>query len=78
MSGSNVGTADEAVPTPTSDSLARALEMCDRALDVMDELQRAGTFEPNHFQAAVAAVQAVRTELTNVVASREAATGSPD
>jgi hypothetical protein len=42
--------------------------MCDRALDVMDELQRAGTVDPD-FQAAVAAVQAVRTELTKCVRS---------
>ena len=42
MSESRVGTADDAVPTATDDPLTRALEMCDRALDVMDELQRAG------------------------------------
>ena len=69
MSGSNVGTAHEAVPTPTADSLGRALEMCDRALDVLDKLQRAGTVDPR-LQDAVAAVQATRTELQNVVASR--------
>ena len=70
MSNSSVGTADRAVPTtPTVDdssvvpSLGRALEMCDRALDIMDALQRAGTVDPK-FQDAVAAVQAVRTELT--------------
>jgi hypothetical protein len=68
MSGSSVGAAQEAVPTS---SLERALEMCDRALDVMDELQRAGTVEPT-LQEAVAAVQAVRTELTKAV------TGLPD
>jgi hypothetical protein len=52
--------------------------MCDRALDVMDELQRAGTVDPS-LQAAVAAVQAVRTELTSYVASTcEAVTRSPD
>ena len=72
MSDSRVGTADDVVPTASDDPLTRALEMCDRALDVMDELQRAGTLEPNQFQGAVAAVQAIRTELTNVVASREA------
>jgi hypothetical protein len=44
--------------------------MCDRALDVMDELQRAGTVDPD-FQAAVAAVQAVRTELTKCVTSAD-------
>jgi len=66
MSGSNVGTAGEAVPTPTRDSLGRALEMCDRALDVLDELQRAGTVDPR-LQDAVAAVQAARTELQNAV-----------
>jgi hypothetical protein len=49
--------------------------MCDRALDVMDELQRAGTVDPD-FQAAVAAVQAVRTELTTCVTS--AANGKAD
>ena len=63
MSGSSVGTANEAVPAPSGDSLDRALEMCDRALDMLDELQRADTVDPNHLQAAVAAVQAVRTEL---------------
>jgi predicted RNA polymerase sigma factor len=63
MSGSSVGTANEAVPTPSGDSLDRAFEMCDRALDILDELQRADTVDPNHLQAAVAAVQAVRTEL---------------
>jgi hypothetical protein len=66
MSDSNVGTADEAVPTQARDSLGRALEMCDRALDVLDELQRAGTVDPK-LQDAVAAVQAARTELTTVV-----------
>ena len=63
MNGSNVGTANQAVPTLSGDSLDRALEMCDRALDMLDELQRADTVDPNHLQAAVAAVQAVRTEL---------------
>jgi hypothetical protein len=48
-------------------SLGRALEMCDRALDLMEELQRAETVDPNHLQAAVAAVQAVRTELAKSV-----------
>ena len=69
MSDSSVGTADRAVPATTTvdessvgPSLGRALEMCDRALDIMDELQRAETVDPN-FQDAVAAVQAVRTEL---------------
>jgi hypothetical protein len=64
MNDSSVGAADRAVPTTIMDelSLGRALEMCDRALDLMDELQRAGTVDPD-FQAAVAAVQAVRTEL---------------
>jgi hypothetical protein len=73
MSGSSVGTADQAVPTPSGDSLGRALEMCDRALDVMDELQRASTVDP-YLQAAVAAVQAVRTELTKHVASADGRT----
>jgi hypothetical protein len=66
----SVGAADRAVPATTTldgssvgPSLGRALEMCDRALDLMDELQRAGTVDPT-FQDAVAAVQAVRTELT--------------
>jgi hypothetical protein len=63
MNGSNVGTANQAVPAPSGDSLDRALEMCDRALDILDELQRADTVDPNHLQAAAAAVQAVRTEL---------------
>jgi hypothetical protein len=65
MSDASVGAADPAVPTTIVDelSLGRALEMCDRALDLMEELQRAETVDPNHFQAAVAAVQAVRTEL---------------
>jgi predicted RNA polymerase sigma factor len=63
MSGSSVGTANEAVPSSSRDSLDRAFEMCDRALDILDELQRADTVDPNHLQAAVAAVQAVRTEL---------------
>jgi hypothetical protein len=76
MSGSNVGTA-EAVPTPTRESLGRALEMCDRALDVLDKLQRAGTVDPR-LQDAVAAVQATRTELRNVVASPLGTTGPPD
>jgi hypothetical protein len=82
MSDSRVGTADQAVPTTTTvdvssvgPSLGRALEMCDRALDVMDELQRAGTVDPD-FQGAVAAVQAVRTELAKCVTS--AGTPSPD
>ena len=77
MSGSNVGTAHEAVPTPTADSLGRALEMCDRALDVLDKLQRAGTVDPR-LQDAVAAVQATRTELQNVVAPPLGTTGPPD
>jgi hypothetical protein len=65
MNDSSVGAADRAVPTTIVDelSLSRALEMCDRALDLMDELQRAEIVDPNDFQAAVAAVQAVRTEL---------------
>jgi hypothetical protein len=66
MSDSSVGAADRAVPTMTTVdelSLGRALEMCDRALDLMDQLQRAKRVDPNNFQAAVAAVQAVRTEL---------------
>jgi hypothetical protein len=66
MNDSSVGAADRAVPTTTivdELSLGRALEMCDRALDLMEELQRAETVDPNHLQAAVAAVQAVRTEL---------------
>jgi hypothetical protein len=65
----SVGAANRAVPTTTTvnessvtPSLGRALELCDRALDIMDELQRAETVDPN-FQDAVAAVQAVRTEL---------------
>ena len=69
MSDSNVGAADQAVPTPSDDPLTRALEMCDRALDMLDELQRAESVDPNHLQAAVAAVQAARTELQHVVAS---------
>ena len=83
MSDSNVGTADRAVPTTTTvdessvgPSLGRALEMCDRALDVMDELQRAGTVDPD-FQAAVAAVQAVRTELTTCVTSADSGKTDP-
>jgi hypothetical protein len=70
MSDSSEGTADRAVPTTTTvdessvgPSLGRALEMCDRALDLMEELQRAGTVDPT-FRDAVVAVQAVRTELT--------------
>jgi hypothetical protein len=70
MSDSSEGTADRAVSTTTTvdessvgPSLGRALEMCDRALDLMEELQRAGTVDPT-FQDAVVAVQAVRTELT--------------
>jgi hypothetical protein len=66
MSASSVGRADLAVPTTTTPdelSLGRALEMCDRALDRMEHLQRAKSVDPNHFQSAVAAVQAVRTEL---------------
>ena len=74
MSDSSVGTAYRAVPATTSVdassvelSLGRALEMCDRALDLMDELQRANTLDPKpSFQEAVAAVQAVRTELTTL------------
>jgi hypothetical protein len=69
MSDSSEGTADRAVSTTTTvdessvgPSLGRALEMCDRALDLMEELQRAGTVDPT-FQDAVVAVQAVRTEL---------------
>jgi hypothetical protein len=77
MSGSNVGTAHEAVPPPAADSLGRALEMCDRALDVLDKLQRAGTVDPR-LQDAVAAVQATRTELQNVVASPRGTAGPPD
>jgi hypothetical protein len=83
MSDSSVGTADRAVPTTTTvnessvaPSLGRALEMCDRALDVMDELQRAGTVDPD-FQAAVAAVQAVRTELAECVTSAPNGTTDP-
>jgi hypothetical protein len=74
MSDSSVGAADRSVPTTTTveessigPTLGRALEMCDRALDLMDELQRADSVDPNHFQAAVAAVQAVRTELAKSV-----------
>jgi hypothetical protein len=69
MSEAKVGTADKAVPTTSGgnelarEPIERALEFCDRALDVMDELQRDGTIDPT-FQDAVAAVQAVRTELT--------------
>jgi hypothetical protein len=37
--------------------------MCDRTLDLMEELQRADSVDPNDLQAAVAAVQALRTEL---------------
>jgi len=65
MSDSSVEAADRAVPTTTTVdelSLGRALEMCDRALDLMEQVQRAKGVDLN-FQAAVAAVQAVRTEL---------------
>jgi hypothetical protein len=75
MNDSSAGAADRAVPTTIVDelSLGRALEMCDRALDLMDDLQRAETFDPNDFQPAVTAVQAVRTELAKSAspASRE-------
>jgi hypothetical protein len=68
MSNSNVGTAELAVPTTKvadEQSVERALDLCDRALDLMEELQRANTLDPKpSFQEAVAAVQAVRTELT--------------
>ena len=73
MSNSSVGTAESAVPTADNaderrlDSVERALDLCDRALDLMDELQRTDTLDPQpRFQEAVAAVQAVRTELTDM------------
>ena len=73
MSDSSVGAADRVVPTTTTVdessvgfSLGRALEMWDRALDLMDELQRTDTDPKPSFQDAVAAVQAVRTELTTL------------
>ena len=73
MSDSTVGTAEKAVPTINStdehrvESIERALDLCDRALDLMDELQRTDTLDPKPgFQEAVAAVQAVRTELTTL------------
>jgi hypothetical protein len=73
MSNSSVGTAESAVPTADNaderrlDSVERALDLCDRALDLMDELQRTDTLDPKpQFQEAVAAVQAVRTELTTM------------
>ena len=73
MSDSNVGTAEQAVPRMDSalalpvEAVERALDLCDRALDLMDELQRTDTLDPKpSFQEAVAAMQAVRTELTTL------------
>ena len=70
MTNSNVGTAEPAVPTVGNadehrlESAERALELCDRALELMGELQRTSTHEPkSDLQEAIAAVQAVRTEL---------------
>jgi hypothetical protein len=73
MSDSTLGTAERAVPTINStdehrvEPIEQALGLCDRALDLMDELQRTNTLDPKPgFQEAVAGVQAVRTELTTL------------
>jgi hypothetical protein len=65
MSSSNVGTADKAVPTPNTldeEAVGRALEFCDRALDLLSEKQRLETVDSG-VQEIAAAVQGIRTEL---------------
>ena len=73
MSDSTVGTAEQVVPTSDSankdrlQSVERALDLCDRALDLVDELQRKNTLDQKPgFQEAVVAVQAIRTELATM------------